>query len=72
MSSGQEAATQLDVALGKLLGQPGRLATVDEDELLTTARLLRGVLPAFHPAFGFEERLAGAAGLEGPCSERGG
>lgn len=59
MSSGQEAAKQLDVALGKLLGQPGRLATVDEDGLLSTARLLRSVLPVFHPGFGFEERLAG-------------
>jgi hypothetical protein len=68
MSSGQEAATQLDVALGKLLDGPGRPATVDEDELLSTARLLRGVLPVFHPAFGFEERLAGLLAARVPAA----
>lgn len=58
MSADREAAAQLDVAIDALLDHPGGLVAIDDHELLATARLLRSVLPGFHPRSGFEERLA--------------
>jgi hypothetical protein len=58
-SSGNDAA-RLDKAIDSLLADEGSLGMFDaEPELTTTARLLRDVLPRFHPRFGFEEVVAG-------------
>lgn len=72
MSAERDSAARLDAAIDLLLDHPGRPVAVDgEDDLLATARLLRSVLPGFHPRFGFEERLAGrlaSAGRPGESS----
>ena len=70
MSAERDSAARLDAAIDLLLDHPGRpVAVDDEDDLLATARLLRSVLPGFHPRFGFEERLAGRLASAGRSGE---
>ena len=58
MTRTAQAAAQLDTSIDTLLGQRGRVRPLQEDGLVATARLLRDVLPRFHPRFGFEDLLA--------------
>jgi hypothetical protein len=69
-----QSPDQLDAAIDTLLGQAGRPAAVEDDDLVGTVLLLRSVLPGFHPRFGFEERLAArlaATGLSDSDNEGG-
>ena len=58
MTGERPTATELDLAIDRMLR--GELAPVESERepLLATARLVREALPPFHPRFGFEEHLA--------------
>ena len=59
MTASLEAAEQLDTAIDALLRDEASSREVGATaELAATARLLRDVLPRFHPRFGFAELLA--------------
>jgi hypothetical protein len=51
-------AADLDLAIDALLADDERPLPLATSELLATARVLRDVLPRYHPRFGFEEHLA--------------
>ncbi|MFV2063800.1 MAG: hypothetical protein ACC726_09860 [Chloroflexota bacterium] len=56
MKVSTETASQLDAAIDSLLrGGPSLAVAGAEQDLTETARLLRDVLPRFHPRFGYEE-----------------
>jgi len=67
MRTTRQAAARLDATIDSLLrDEPSLVVAGTEQELTATARLLRDVLPRFHPRFGFEEQLAGRfTGLTG-------
>ena len=68
MSTRGGPAADLDMVIDSLLADRLQPQLPAEDDLLATARLLRDVLPRYHPRFGFEERLAerlAAAGRPG-------
>ena len=70
MNGVPDAASRLDGAIDRLLRDQVVLEEAGSgSELTSTARLLRDVLPRFHPRFGFEELLAGRlAALRRPSS----